>query len=433
MLVIMETRCDPNKLRRTFSLLGYEEFSATEVHGYAGGIACGWNKDYITVDVCKKNFQYLHLRVKYPNEGWWFLTPVYASPIEALRSILREDLKSLSLNMQEPWLLAGDFNDIIGVNEKRGGAEASIRKCSIFRDRINECSLIDLGAMGAKFTWRGPKFHGGQRIYERLDRALCNSKWSLMFPDGFVKVLTRVAFSDHHPILIAPKGSSHLVAPRQFRFESAWLLEETYTDMMKTSWDSGGSIILNLSNVERVIKDWKYQNIDQILHQKREIMARIGGIQNNLQRGLNRSGLQRLEKRLQNDLNCILRKEELMWYQRSRAKWLVDGDRNTKYYHLKTINRRRRNNVIMLKNDSGQWVEDVGQIHTLATDFYKDLFSDVHMSRAWHNTSISYPRLDMILKDKLALPIDKDEVKKAVFGMHPWKAPGPDGFPAGFY
>jgi hypothetical protein len=38
-----------------------------------------------------------------------------------------------------------------------------------------------------------------------------------------------------------------------------------------------------------------------------------------------------------------------------------------------------------------------------------------------------------MLKDKLALPINKDEVKKAVFGMHPWKAPGPDGFPAGFY
>ncbi|CAJ2675557.1 unnamed protein product [Trifolium pratense] len=33
----------------------------------------------------------------------------------------------------------------------------------------------------------------------------------------------------------------------------------------------------------------------------------------------------------------------------------------------------------------------------------------------------------------LEAPINNDEVKHAVFSMSPWKAPGPDGFPAGFY
>jgi hypothetical protein len=403
------------------------------VQGYAGGIVCGWNRDLITVDVCKKQFQYIHLRVRYPNNEWWFFTPVYASPHEPLRATLWDDLKELSSTIQLPWLVAGDFNDIISVEEKKGGSVASTRKCNIFRDRINACKLIDIGAMGARYTWRGPMYHGGQRIYERLDRALCNDKWSLSFPNGFVKVLPRVEFSDHHPILISPKEAPHLVAPKQFRFESAWLLEKTYKDMMEASWRNGGTITDNLSNVERVIKDWKYYTIDQVLHQKREITARIGGIQNNLQRGLNRGGLIRLEKRPQDDLSRILQKEELMWYQRSRAKWLVDGDRNTRYYHLKTVNRRRRNNVFMLTNDSGEWVEDVGQIHNLASRFYKKLFSNDQGNMQWHTTSISYPTLDMDIKIKLAAPITTEEVRRAVFSMHPWKAPGPDGFPAGFY
>jgi hypothetical protein len=34
---------------------------------------------------------------------------------------------------------------------------------------------------------------------------------------------------------------------------------------------------------------------------------------------------------------------------------------------------------------------------------------------------------------KLAEPVSIEEVRRAVFNMHPWKAPGPDGFPAGFY
>jgi hypothetical protein len=40
MLIILETRCDPIKLHRSFELLGFDEFSATEVQGYAGGIVC---------------------------------------------------------------------------------------------------------------------------------------------------------------------------------------------------------------------------------------------------------------------------------------------------------------------------------------------------------------------------------------------------------
>ncbi|MCH90244.1 RNA-directed DNA polymerase (Reverse transcriptase), partial [Trifolium medium] len=162
-------------------------------------------------------------------------------------------------------------------------------------------------------------------------------------------------------------------------------------------------------------------------------MARLGGIQRRLQSCVNRGGLKRLEKKLQGDLNNILKKEELMWYQRSRAKWLKDGDRNTRYYHLKTVNRRRRNNVIMLKNESGQWVDDVVQLQNLATDFYKKLFADNQINRQWHNTSVTYPMLDTLMMNKLAAPICVEEVKKAVFSMHPWKAPGPDGFPARFY
>jgi hypothetical protein len=433
MLIILETRCDPIKLRRSFELLGFDEVSATEVQGYAGGIVCAWKKEDIHVNVCRKNFQFMHLRIKYPNEGWWFLTPVYASPNENTRSLLWEELKKIALSMNDPWLLAGDFNDIACAEEKRGGVIASSRKCRIFRDRINACSLIDIGAMGPKFTWRGPVYHGGQRIFERLDRALCNSQWRIMFPDGYVKVLTRLDYSDHHPIIISPKEAPHLVAPKHFRFESAWMLESNYNNMLRQSWNRDGSIVTNLINVERNIKNWKFQTIDQVLHQKKALMGRIGGIQRSLQSGRNRAGLKRLEQRLQWELNDILRKEELMWFQRSRAKWLMDGDRNTRYYHVKTVARRRKNNVIMLKDDNGQWIDDVTQLQNLSTDFYKKLFSDDQISRPWTNIGIKYPVLDPEMLSKLAEPVSIEEVRRAVFNMHPWKAPGPNGFPAGFY
>lgn len=49
----------------------------------------------------------------------------------------------------------------------------------MFRDIINACKLLDL--IGIKFTRRDPIYHGGQRIYEKLGRALSNEDWRMEF------------------------------------------------------------------------------------------------------------------------------------------------------------------------------------------------------------------------------------------------------------
>lgn len=43
-----------------------------------------------------------------------------------------EDLENIVLTMEEGWLLGGDFNDILTVDEKQGGTPASRRKCNKF-------------------------------------------------------------------------------------------------------------------------------------------------------------------------------------------------------------------------------------------------------------------------------------------------------------
>ncbi|WJX12065.1 hypothetical protein P8452_02604 [Trifolium repens] len=87
----------------------------------------------------------------------------------------------------------------------------------------------------------------------------------------------------------------------------------------------------------------------------------------------------------------------------------------------------------MLKDSNGNWVEDVDQISQLINAYYIELFDESTMSREWSQTIISFSPLESEMMNKIAAPINDKEVKSAVFKMSPWKAPGPDGFPAGFY
>jgi hypothetical protein len=45
----METRVDPNKLKRSFELLGFDSFACAANRGYAGGIAIGWKSNFMTI------------------------------------------------------------------------------------------------------------------------------------------------------------------------------------------------------------------------------------------------------------------------------------------------------------------------------------------------------------------------------------------------
>lgn len=72
-------------------------------------------------------------------------------------------------------------------------------------------------------------------MYERLDSALSNEEQKLQYPNAQVRVLTRLDYSDNHPILISIKDRTRRVMIKAFKFECVWILEETYKDMILSS------------------------------------------------------------------------------------------------------------------------------------------------------------------------------------------------------
>lgn len=54
-LVIMETRCDPLKVKQTLSKLGFDAIDYSGNVGFAGGIIIAWKSTDISLQVCRKD------------------------------------------------------------------------------------------------------------------------------------------------------------------------------------------------------------------------------------------------------------------------------------------------------------------------------------------------------------------------------------------
>lgn len=99
--MVLETRCDPKKIQKTLVSLGFDEYLVMENQRFVGGLGVAWNKEHLTVDLCKKDTQYMHLHIQSHVSISWFFTFIYASPNDVNQSCLWEDLRRIVDSMQE--------------------------------------------------------------------------------------------------------------------------------------------------------------------------------------------------------------------------------------------------------------------------------------------------------------------------------------------
>jgi len=74
-----------------------------------------------------------------------------------------------------------------------------------------------------------------------------------------------------------------------------------------------------------------------------------------------------------------LREKEIKWYERAKVKTLLEGDDNTRFFHLVANGKHRKQHIYKLENDQGIVIGDA-QLKSYITQFYKDLFGPPDVS-----------------------------------------------------
>ncbi|XP_028092237.1 uncharacterized protein LOC114292475 [Camellia sinensis] len=161
MLVLMETKVELHTMGMFFNNLGYTASTHVDPIGRSGGIWILWNPSQANVRVHDATSQMITATISRQEYLDWVLSTVYASPNIRMREELWNGLEDIAQNIQEPWLVAGDFNDYSSSEEKK---------------KLPSC-------VGPRLTWTNNR-KGWANTMVRLDRALCNTEWRTLFPEG---------------------------------------------------------------------------------------------------------------------------------------------------------------------------------------------------------------------------------------------------------
>ena len=230
-----------------------------------------------------------------------------------------------------PWMIVNDFNLILQAQDKNNDL-LNRRLMNKFRRVVDDLDLQEVHLNGRAFTWTSAK---ERPTLGRIDSIFVSIDWEHLFPDCFLRALPSTAF-DHCPLLLSTVF--HFGAKKNFWFESFWTKIEGFEEAVQIAWHCYPSISdplrrldFMLKSMGRALQSWSQRLVgiarQQIVLAKELIWRFDVAEEIRILSTWERWFRAELKKKML-DL-CSL--ERTISPQRSRLRWLRQGDANTHF------------------------------------------------------------------------------------------------------
>lgn len=273
----------------------------------------------------------------------------------------------------------------------------------------------------------------------KIDRIFVSTSWEAAFPLASVRALDRLP-SDHNPLLLNA-GDNCCFGKKIFRFKKWWLEKESFREVVVKAWNTPCSLKRSIDRwqfkirtLRRIVRGWAANEVAELNRTKASLsrdFTRLEGISE--VRILSTEELSEL-RQVEKQLDQIWALEEIKSKQRSRDRDLLEGDRNTAYFHAVANYRSRKKRIDCLQGPGGL-VYDQNSMMSVAVDYYKKLFERKVESRAELDQDFWDPedKVSEVENRHLVAPFSEAEIKSAVFSCYAKGAPGPDVLSFIFY
>lgn len=212
-------------------------------------------------------------------------------------------------------------------------------------------------------------------LKERLDRALLNEEWCDVWPNSQIGHFPNIG-PDHCSILVSCDLNDERF-PKLFCFEEKLRRDPECIEVVSNCWGDAASCSTQkhwkkkLYLCKNGLLKWSKEKFGNSKMQISSLMSEVSSLQAYGSYSVHKD---RMEPIVQ-QLDELWSREEIHWHQRSRVRWLQFGDKNSRFFHLSTIQRRKRNVVTKIKNSDGIWLEDRKEVITGFGEYFQNLFS----------------------------------------------------------
>jgi hypothetical protein len=359
-----------------------------------------------------------------------WVTNVYAPTEHALKQSFLDELKSIEPTTSTPWIILGDFN-LMRYSTDKNHNNFRQNEADSFNDTINSLSLIELPLLDRAFTWSSNRQNP---TLQKIDRAFINLEWANTFPNSSISSLTRFV-SDHVPIVASI--STSVPRPAFFRFENSWAAHQACRDIIHTTWaadhptqDMGRRLISKLKKSRFALKTWRRNLLPNHLAEAncKYVISYLDLIEEHRQLSKPEFNLRHVVIKT---LRRAIRSRVDHWKIRSKIKFAIDGDENTKYFHICASNHLRNNKISVLEQNGAEFTNH-SQKSDILTSYYNQLLGTSSNATWRFHLDDVYPPIHHHLRH-LDDPFSPDEITSAFFDMNASASSGPDGFGPGFY
>ncbi|XP_031501677.1 uncharacterized protein LOC116265264 [Nymphaea colorata] len=319
-------------------------------------ILCVWKEEEMeaTSLVVDHNWVGVSFR-RLANEKVFVVFGVYLLPRfgERLQSLYK--LEALVSRVEGPVMLIGDFNAMLNSRNNSGSAPLLASYLSFSRF-VYACRLKEVEDSNKRFTWSNHR-QRQDLVQCKLDWCMVNNDWKTGFGgEGRLNVQTSTA-SDHSVLLYQSKDiNDDTWGQKPFRFFKPWLMDKEGKVVMLQAWRglARGCPMMRL-------------NITTL-------QSRLEECREHMEQGV--EGAIDEEHRVRKQLSQALLMEEVMWKQRSRIRWLAEGDKNTSFFHEMAKSRQAKLKIRSIEYDGTEYVQSRQILEVCTTYFRRVLDTD---------------------------------------------------------